>query len=193
MTFETLGLALIAGCLFWQLYRALRQKPTFPSDKIRLVSKDTGEVLEMRVVPQTKKQPAWDENTFLMAAKWVFQKTMTAFVNCDLKELKQSLSPEVYQSFERDILARRAKKQKMDFSLICFDSVRILERKPDNSEITVCFQTEQINLLKNADGQVVEGDPMSVAQMTDTWIFRRIGTDRWLIAATQSRITPCAQ
>ena len=195
MTSGTLFLGLVAAFFIWKLYRAFKT-PSLPRpDKIRLVSKETGEVLEMHIV-QTKapkEKLDWNENAFLTAAKFVFQKIATAFANGDLKELKKALAPDVYQVFEQDILARQAKKQKMDFSLICFDSADIVKKTPNNDEVTVRFKTEQINLLKDEKGKIIEGDGMSISVMSDTWIFKQIGKEAWIVTSTQSQVASCAK
>lgn len=193
MTLETFALVLLMGFFIWRLYRAFDKEQKLPSDKIRLVSKETGEVLEMHIVKKmpTKAKVLWDEDAFLMGAKFAFQKILTAFAACDLKTLKNTLSYDVYQAFEADILNRKQNKQKMDFSLICFDSAKVLQKNATHDEITVQFVSEQINLLKDEKGTVLEGDPMSVATMMDTWIFKKIAKDSWLITGTESRMAPC--
>ena len=195
MTSSTFVLGLIAVYFIWRLYRAFGEPSKKTPDKIRLISKETGEVLEMHIV-QTKapkEKLDWNENAFLTAAKFVFQKISTAFANCDLKELKRALAPDVYQVFEADILARQAKKQKMDFSLICFDSADIVKKTPNNDEVTVRFKTEQINLLKDEKGKIVEGDGMSIAIMQDIWVFKQIGKEAWIVTSTQSQAASCAK
>ena len=193
MTFETFALGLLAGFFIWRLYRAFDKKPQIPRDKIRLVSKETGEVLEMQIIASEKKivPNGWDEQSVIVGAKLAFQKILSAFANCDLKTLKNSLSSDVYEVFERDILSRKVKKHKMDFSLICFDSADIVKKSEQNDEVTVRFTTEQINLLKDEKGEVIEGDKMSISTMTDTWVFKKIGKDAWIITATESRAAPC--
>ena len=193
MTFETFALGLLAGFFIWRLYRAFDKKPQIPRDKIRLVSKETGEVLEMQIIASEKKivPNGWDEKSFIVGAKVAFQKILSAFANCDFKTFKNSLSSDVYEVFERDILSRKVKKHKMDFSLICFDSADIVKKSEQNDEVTVRFTTEQINLLKDEKGEVIEGDKMSISTMTDTWVFKKIGKDAWIITATESRAAPC--
>ena len=195
MTLETVMLGLVAGYCIWRLYKAFDKKPTMPTDKIRFVSRDTGEVLEMQIVQATppKSVTGWDEKAFVSAAKFVFQKILAAFAGGDLKTLRNALAPEVYRAFEQDILSRQQKKQKMDFSLICFDSADILQKTPDHNEVTVRFQTEQINLLKDEQGKILEGDGMRVSVMTDIWVFKQIGKESWIVTATQSQAASCAK
>ena len=190
MTLETLALGLIAGCSVWLLYRTVLKTPRNQPEKIRLISKETGEIVEMQIIqPEniTKKNTGWDKVAFVEAAKRVFQQTLHSFAGGNLKELKNVLAPNVYTLFEQDIVNRRKNKTKMDFSLICFDSVEVINKSPKNDTVTVQFVTEQINLLKNEQGDVIEGDPMNIAIMQDTWVFQKIARDNWIITATRSQ------
>ncbi|MDY6407602.1 MAG: Tim44/TimA family putative adaptor protein [Pseudomonadota bacterium] len=195
MTTGTLILGLFAAYFIWMLYRAFKEPTPKTPDKIRLVSPETGEVLEMRIVPTPSRKAKldWNDNAFLTASKFVFQKILTAFAQWNLKELKQALAPDVYHVFEQDILSRRAKKQQMDFSLICFDSADIVKKTPNNDEVTVRFKTEQINLLKDEKGKILEGDGMNIAIMQDTWVFKQVGKESWIVTATQSQAATCAK
>ena len=72
MTAGTLFLGIVAAFAIWQLYRAFNVPSAKRPDKIRLVSKETGEVLEMQIV-QTKapkEKLDWNDNAFLTAAKF---------------------------------------------------------------------------------------------------------------------------
>ena len=39
--------------------------------------------------------------------------------------------------------------------------------------ITVRFKSDQINLLSDAEGQVLEGDPQTAVEVIDLWTFER--------------------
>ena len=64
----------------------------------------------------------------------------------------------------------------------------MLKKAQDLKEVTVEFISEQINLLKNEKGEVIEGDPMTVATVEDVWTFKRKGHDNWIITATKSGV-----
>lgn len=164
-----------------------KRKPNQMPNKIRFISEQTGEVIEMNLIDQTKKSlKEFSEETFLANAKIVFQMVTDSFTKGDVGSLKKFLIPELYDVFEKEVLERKEKKHVIDFSLICFDSVKILNKSVNKEEVTVQFVTEQINLLKDADGKVIEGDEMSVATVTDTWTFKRKNKTKWIISATKS-------
>ena len=192
MTIETIALGVIAGFFIWRLYRAFDKTP--PAPKIKLVSPQTGEVLEMQVISTQppKEIDSWNEERFVKTAQAVFREILSAFSCGQIKRIKSLVSEDVYRAFEAEVAKRESQKQKMEFSLICFDSAKILSQTGEGDRVIIRFQTEQINLLKDEQGQVIEGDPMTVAQMEDIWTFQKSGKASWTLVATQSRMAPCA-
>ena len=58
-----------------------------------------------------------------------------------------------------------------------------------NASITVRFVSEQINVLRNADGQIIDGNPNEVQKVIDLWTFRRdtkSSDPNWLLIKTES-------
>jgi predicted lipid-binding transport protein (Tim44 family) len=55
--------------------------------------------------------------------------------------------------------------------------------------ITVKLVSDQINVTRDGDGKVVEGDPSAVTSVTDIWTFSRNTRARdpnWTLVATRS-------
>ena len=141
----------------------------------------------MKLIDKSNKTPKqFNEETFLLNAKMAFQLVADAFTKGDTSTLKGLLIPDLYSKFEDEINKRKENNHSVDFSLICFDSVKILNKSIEKEEITVQFVTEQINLLKDGEGQVIEGDEMSVATITDVWTFKKKNRTKWLVCATKS-------
>ena len=179
-------LVLLIGYLGWQLLSAIRKTPA-ASDSIRLVSRETGQILEMKLLNMEKSQSSvWDEALFLANAKIVFQAVSEAFASGNYKDLKLFLTPVLYSTFQQYIDERKKKNQKVDFSLIGFLSAKVVDKNDSLSKITVQFVTEQINLLKNENGEVIEGDPMSISTVSDTWTFKKCDKSSWIVCATKS-------
>ena len=74
----------------------------------------------------------------------------------------------------------------LDFSLICVNSAKILKKAEAVREVTVQFISEQINILKDENGKAIEGDPLNISIMRDTWTFRKKKNDTWIVCATKS-------
>jgi len=57
------------------------------------------------------------------------------------------------------------------------------------ASVTVRFVSEQINVLRNAEGQIVDGNPNEVQKVIDLWTFRRdtkSSDPNWLLIKTES-------
>ncbi len=55
------------------------------------------------------------------------------------------------------------------------------------ASVTVTFTSEQINVLKDSEGRILDGDPNAVSTITDVWTFARNTRSRdpnWTLVAT---------
>lgn len=194
MSIENLILAGIVLFLMFILYKTLgnqqKKNPQLP-DKLRFFSEKTGQIVEMRLVESNAEhetnEKAKDE-AFLLSARIAFQQISESFSGGNLTVLKENVEPKVYNAFEKEIKSREEKKQKVDFSLICFDSAEIKHKSPERDVITVQFVTEQINVLKNEKGEPIEGDPMTISTVKDLWTFTKQSKNKWLLSAAQSEV-----
>ncbi len=193
MSVENIGLLLIVAYLGWWLYSVINKKQNKEpnSEKIELISGKDGKIIKM-IIPTNalmqQKKETLSEEDFLRGAKMTFHVVSNAFAKGRKKELKDFLAPKVYETFVKAIETREAKKNSVDFSLVCLSSAKVLKKAQDLKEVTVEFISEQINLLKNEKGEVIEGDPMTVATVEDVWTFKRKGHDNWIITATKSGV-----
>lgn len=133
--------------------------------------------------------PTFDARAFLDGARQAFEMIVQAYAQGDTATLRPLLSDEVYENFAAAIRARQQAKQTHETSLIGIKSAEITEAKMDGRTalITVKFVTEQINVTRDADGHVVEGDPQHIATVTDAWTFARNTRARdpnWSLVAT---------
>lgn len=57
------------------------------------------------------------------------------------------------------------------------------------AHVTVKFVTDQISVVRDAEGAVIEGSPTEVNEVTDFWTFARdtrVGDPNWALVATNS-------
>jgi predicted lipid-binding transport protein (Tim44 family) len=135
--------------------------------------------------------PAFDPHAFLDGAKAAFEAIVGAFAAGDSKALKSLLSPPVYSDFANAIEARKQAGETLETTVIGFDRAEITNAvlQDREAQVTVEFVTEQINLTKNADGAITEGDPQTVSKVTDIWTFARDTRSRdpnWQLVETRS-------
>jgi predicted lipid-binding transport protein (Tim44 family) len=134
---------------------------------------------------------SFDPGQFLDGAKGAYEMIVTAFAQGDEAELNQLLSEEVFEGFQRAIREREERGEKVESSLIGIDKADIMEAEVKNrtAYVTVKFVSELISVTRDADGEVVEGDPKKVREVTDIWTFaREVGSKNpnWKLVATEA-------
>jgi predicted lipid-binding transport protein (Tim44 family) len=133
--------------------------------------------------------PSFVPKEFLLGARAAFEMILNAYAAGDLKTLKNLLSSEVYGGFAQAIEEREAKDYKLQETLVGISSAELMEAYLDGRDatVTIKFVSEQISALMDADGTVVEGDPVKVISATDFWTFSRSTKSRnpnWTLVGT---------
>ncbi|MGE4610320.1 MAG: Tim44/TimA family putative adaptor protein [Paracoccaceae bacterium] len=128
---------------------------------------------------------------FTSGARQAYEMILMAFENGDLPFLEQYLAPDVYDSFSTAITARVDSGLTVDATFIGVSGVKLVSAKFDEenseAEITMKFRGELTSIVRNADGEVVEGDDKTVKKHSDVWTFARLmGGDNpnWLLVGT---------
>ena len=135
--------------------------------------------------------PRFDMPEFIGGARAAFEMIVQAFADGDRKTLKQLLNAEVYENFEGAIADRETKNETLENTLIRIVSTDAteVEVEHDIASITVKIVSEQVNVTKSAAGELVEGNPNHIAEVTDIWTFSRDLRSRdpnWKLVATRS-------
>ncbi|MBQ9090406.1 MAG: Tim44/TimA family putative adaptor protein [Alphaproteobacteria bacterium] len=193
MAIENLILGGIVLFLIFILYKVVgnqQKKQGQLPDKLRFFSEKTGQIIEMKLIENpsdvSMTEERLNDEAFLLRAKIAFQQISESFSGGQLNVLKTALDTNIYSAFEEKIKERQAQNQTVDFSIVCFDSAKIVHKSPNEDKITVQFVTEQINVLKDEAGNAIEGDPMSISTVKDVWTFKKMKKNKWLLCATQS-------
>ena len=132
-------------------------------------------------------------NEFLSGARSAYEMILMAFENGDLKEVEVFLDANVQDAFQTVINMRAEKKLKV---VAEFYGIRELslksadfDEKTKIAELSVAFTGELSSVVKNEEGEIIEGDAKQVKRQKDTWTFSRdlSSTDpNWLLVATSS-------
>lgn len=135
---------------------------------------------------------SFDLVDFMQKAPRAFEYIALAFANGDKESLKPLLSDDIYKSFERAIDERKERNETAEFSLIGFKSIKLTDAQLFGSEVelTVEFETEQTNIVKDSDGKVIVGDPTYIETVTDIWTLKknmRSSDPVWVLTATHSK------
>lgn len=139
---------------------------------------------------EKKETDSFNKEAFLKGACQVFEMTLKAFSEGNLTAVKDLLSKKVYKAFSEALDLRKEKNMTSEVDFICFDKKEVKDVKylEDKVKVIVEFISEQINILRDADGNVVEGDENFVQKITDVWTFERLinaNNSNWLLVSTK--------
>lgn len=148
---------------------------------------DTGKALSM----MKARQAGFEAGTFANGAKQAYEMILMSFENGDLTGVEDFLSPDIRDSFQGAIDARADQGLTIDANFVGVREVKFREVEFDEetgeAAVTLRFVGELTSVVKNMEGDVIEGDPNSVKKQTDIWTFSRImGSDdpNWTLVAT---------
>ena len=133
----------------------------------------------------------FEPDGFTTGAKAAFEMIITAFAAGDTQTLRPLLSNDVYDDFSGAIKGRLDAKEALETTLIGIDSAEIIEAELQGKTafVTTKFISQQVNVTRDAAGEIVDGDPSQVTSITDIWTFARNTRSRdpnWTLVATRS-------
>jgi len=135
--------------------------------------------------------PGFDEKTFLQGARAAFQMVVEAFAKGETATLRPLLSDEVYENFSRAIRDRQAAGETLETRIEQINDADVVEARLDGRTalVTVKFVSDQMNVVRNSAGAVVDGDPDAVVEAIDVWTFARNTRARdpnWTLVETRT-------
>jgi len=135
--------------------------------------------------------PNFDEDTFVQGARSAFEMIVTAYAQGDRDTLRQFLASDVYNDFEQAIRGHEQAGEKLETTLVSIREAEIIEAELSDRTafVTVKFLSDQVNVVRDAEGNVAEGDPEEVTEITDIWTFARTtrsSDPNWTLVATRS-------
>lgn len=150
-----------------------------------------GTPLEAGLVQIKMADPSFSASGFLEGAAKAFEMIVAAYAKHDTDTLKPLLSSEVYARFATTIQDREERGETMDTELVVLKPPRLerIDVQDNKATVDVRFQSEQVNVVKDKSGTVIEGDREHVDSVTDVWSFMRDLTSadpNWILVATRS-------
>ena len=150
-----------------------------------------GTPFEAGLVQIKLADPSFSATRFLEGAAKAFEMIVTAFAKHDADALKLLLSPEVFARFAAAIQDREQRGETMETELVVLKPPRLesVDMEGTRANVAVRFQSEQVNIIKDKTGAIIEGDRDHVDSVTDVWTFARDTASRdpnWALVATRS-------
>lgn len=133
----------------------------------------------------------FDPQQFIDGARTAYEMIVTSFARGDQKTLKPLLGREVYDGFVSAISDRESRGETVEFNFVGFEKVEMVDAalKGGTAQVSVKFVSKLISATRDKAGEVVDGDPVHIADVTDIWTFARdVGSrdPNWLLVATET-------
>jgi len=136
-------------------------------------------------------EPGFNVSEFLQGARGAYEMILMAFENGDVDGLRPFLADDVMEAFEDVISQREAQGLSIDASFVGLRELGLqdatFDRSTGEAEVTVRFVGELTSVVRNASGDIVEGDPNAIKRQRDVWTFARsMGSNdpNWVLVAT---------
>ncbi|TPW27258.1 Tim44/TimA family putative adaptor protein [Pararhizobium mangrovi] len=135
--------------------------------------------------------PSFDPQQFVDGAKMAYEMIVSAYADADRKTLKNLLSKEVYDDFVTALNERESKGEVVKSSFVGVDKAKIVHAEMKGSEAILSLRlvSQLISATYDREGNLIDGDPDHVGEVTDVWSFSRDTRSRdpnWKLVATES-------
>jgi predicted lipid-binding transport protein (Tim44 family) len=138
-----------------------------------------------------REEPTFDATHFLAGARAAYEMIVTAFAAGDRRQLKGLLGREVYEGFDTAIDERERRGETAESRFVSIDAADIIgaEMRGKTAQLTIRFVSKLISATRDRAGNVIDGNPEKVTEVTDVWTFARDVSSRdpnWKLVATEA-------
>ena len=135
------------------------------------------------------EDPTFNEKEFLKGAQNFFEMVINSFVKGDLKNVEMYIDSKLNKNFQLVIDERLKEEETLDINIIKTISISIKDVKKLKNflRVSVLFETEQIKVLKDKKGEIIDGDQKKSILVKDLWTFeKKIQSDdlNWILVET---------
>lgn len=119
-----------------------------------------------------KKNKDFSISHFIEGSSTAFELIIKYFNQGNLSQLKPLLDKDLYDNFAEKIKHRKEVHESIIVSIV---SQKILEIKlvKNTVFIAVYFLSEQINFVKNNEGDIISGSTSTINKVEDVWQFKK--------------------
>ena len=133
----------------------------------------------------------FDAKHFVTGARAAYEMIVTAYAEGDRRTLKNLLSKDVYEGFEAAIKERETKGETAESRFVSIDKsdITAADLRVHTAHVTVRFVSQLVSVTRDRNGDVIDGSPEKVTDVTDVWTFARDVSSRdpnWKLVATEA-------
>jgi predicted lipid-binding transport protein (Tim44 family) len=150
-------------------------EPAEPVDRWKGVA-EPGSALAAGLDAIAREDKTFDPKHFVTGARAAYDMIVTAYAAGDSRQLKNLLGKDVYDGFDAAIKDRESRGE-------------TVETRGKTAQVTVRFQSQLVSVTRDKTGNVIDGNPDKVTDVTDVWTFARDMASRdpnWKLVATEA-------
>jgi predicted lipid-binding transport protein (Tim44 family) len=176
--------------------RAIEQPPAPPAEPADPVDRwkgiaPTGSAVAAGLDAIVAADKSFDPRHFLTGARAAYEMIVLAFAQGDRRTLRDWLAKDVYDSFDSVIRERETRGETTETRFVSIETAEpaAAELRGRTAQLTVRFLSHLVSVTRDKSGNVIEGNPDRVTEVTDVWTFARDVTSRdpnWKLVATEA-------
>ncbi len=123
----------------------------------------------------TRLDPSFSISHFMSGATAAYSMILEAFANGDRDLLKDLLTPDTYAIYDEAITAREeaGQTQITDLGRLRKASIKAAKTEGSIGYISVLYEADLTSALRDADGELVLGDPDVLSSVSEVWEYKR--------------------
>lgn len=117
----------------------------------------------------------FNPDDFIEGAKSAFEMLISAYREGDRDTLKMLLSKELYDDFDKSLKTEDEAGKRTQGTVIAISKAEIREARIKGTQATieVQFMSDQIQVTRDKDNVIIEGDASHEVEIDDHWVFTR--------------------
>ena len=136
-------------------------------------------------------EPSFGVGEFLQGARGAYEIILMAFERGTLEDVTPFLAEDVYEAFAQVVDAREEQGLTIEAEFLGVHETRLVTANFDDdtktAAITVRFVGELISVVRDNNGEIIEGKDRQPKRQKDIWTFERAmgsGDPNWRLVAT---------
>ena len=138
-------------------------------------------------------EPSFSVSDFVQGSRGAYEMIVMGFERGELNDIQSFIAEDVFETFVDVVAAREDQGLTIEAEFVGVREVRVenvdFDTATNEAQITMRFVGELTSVVRNSEGEVIEGDAKAIKRQKDTWVFaRKMGTDdpNWLLVATDA-------
>jgi len=136
-------------------------------------------------------EPSFSVGEFLSGARGAYEMILMAFERGEIDSIAPFLGDDVHQTFVDVVGEREDQGLTIEANFVGVSELALagaaFDRDTQEAEVTVRFVGELTSAVRDAAGEIIEGNPNEIKRQKDSWTFARtmgVNDPNWKLVAT---------